>query len=139
MSNLPHKKILTEVYDGLTAALSEEVRYAGAGGEAPATYVALQLPVATRRDTLTSSGYDPALRVRCHTEHPKGRAKPVDAFGLAETVQDAMESLSISLGPDHALLDLSNPNVTESSYDMDAGRAALDIILEYDLMTQHIA
>jgi len=137
---LPHSDILEAVYDRLEAQLADPVRYAGAGGAAPSRYVAIDMPTAPRRDTKTTDGHTVTLVVRCHTEHALGRAAPLDAHGLASSVSDALKGWAPDLSPDHAALDLSNPNVSESTYRIGTSdREALDIVLTYRLITQTFA
>ena len=140
MSKLPHKAILDALYDALTAALpDEDVRHAGAGGEAPAKYIALQFAPATKRDTLTSTGYDVTIQVRCHTEHPTGYAGASSAYQYASTVADAMDGISLNLGSDQAALYIDEtPTPVPSQYEMGDGRSALDIILQYEIKTQFV-
>lgn len=143
MSSLPQGDILEAVYDRLTAELTDgepsvDVRFAGSGGAAPAKYVAIDMPNAETRDTLTTEGYDNTVVLRCHTEHPMGRAQPLAAMQLAAAAHAGLDGWAIDLGPDHAALYLSTPRWTKSQYDMDRGRQALDVILTYTLKTQNL-
>lgn len=137
--SLPIDDILEEVYDRLTAELTEDVRYAGAGGAAPDTYVAIQLPKGTRRETKTTRGYTATLVCRCHTEHATGQAEPLGVMQLASSVDDALSGWSPDLGPDHAALYLSTPNYNDNSYAIGDGRRGLDYVLTFDLITQNVS
>lgn len=134
--SLPLDDILTAVYDRLSAQLSEEVRYAGAGGAAPDTYVAIQIPTATRDNTLTSDGHTHTLSIRCHTEHATGEAQPLEVMQLASSAKEALDDWTPNIGPDHAALYLSTPSYNDSSYPIDNDRRGLDYILTYTLRTQ---
>lgn len=143
--SLPQGHILTAVYERLDAELADgdppvDVRFAGSGGAAPATYVAIDMPGGETRDTLTTRGYDTTLVLRCHTEHALGQARPLEAMQLAAAAEAALDGWldpsGSDLGPDHAALYLSNPRWTKNQYDMDGGRQALDVILTYTLKTQ---
>jgi hypothetical protein len=133
---LPHAAILQAVHAALTAALSVDVRYAGAGGDAPDTYVALQMLPATPRDTLTSRGYDAQFVCRVHTEHAIGHAAPLAAYSLADQVDTALEGATLDLGAEHAALDVQSPTRDENQYSIDQGREALDVILTFTILTQ---
>jgi shikimate 5-dehydrogenase len=136
--SLPLEPILTAVYDRLTAQLSEPVRYAGAGGAAPARYVALQIPGADSRVTKTTRSHDTTLTLRCHTEHPTGQAKPLEAMQLAQAAETALDGWSPGLGPNHAALYLSDPTTTENRYGIGDGRRGLDVVLTYTLKSQDL-
>lgn len=133
---LPHSDILEAVHARLSSKQAAPVRYAGAGGPAPDEYVAIDMPTAPPRDTKTTRGHTVTLVCRCHTEHPLGRARPLDAYALADAVHDALSGWAPDIGPSHAALDLSSPDVSESTYSIDSDRQALDIILRYTLITQ---
>lgn len=133
--SLPLTAIATAVYDRLDTELDMQVVYAGAE-EVGASYVAIQLPSSTSSDTKTSEKQTVTLTLRCHTESPAGQGQPLEATRLAGDVKEALEP-TIDLGADHALLYLPSPDHTESSYDVDPATKAYDIILRYDLRTQH--
>lgn len=134
--SLPLADILTEVYDRLSTELAVDVRYAGAGGAAPSTYVAIQIPTGQRTNTLTTDGHTHTLSVRCHTEHDVGAAQPLDVMQLASDAKEALEGFSIDLGPGHAALYLSTPNYNDNAYNIGPDRRGLDYILTYTIRTQ---
>ena len=141
--SLPLGPLTTAIYERLTGedgaglALSVPVFYAGAK-DATTKYVAIQIPTSDRRVTKTTDGRTSIVALRCHTEHPAGQAQPLDAFGLAEAAHESLEAQELSLGADHALLYFPEPqDVRPNGYNLDGGTRAMDVVLRYDLHTQH--
>jgi len=144
--SLPHSPLTTAVYERLTGddgtgnglPSDVEVFYAGAQDTTP-KYVAITLPLATGRETFSTEGHDLTLSVRCHTEHPVGDARPLDAFDLGSKAKASLSAQPLDIGPDHALLHLPTADVNENRYDVDEATDAYDVILRYDIMTQTLA
>ncbi|WP_103021463.1 hypothetical protein [Salinibacter altiplanensis] len=141
--SLPLRPLTTAIYERLTGEdgagleLPVDVFYAGSK-EATTEYVAIQIPTSSRRVTKTTDGRTSIIALRCHTEAPDGNAEPLTAFDLAESAHESLESQELSLGLDHALLYFPEPqDVRPNGYDMDGGTRAMDVILRYDLHTQH--
>ena len=133
--SLPLADIAEAVFDRLDSELDEQVVYAGANEVGP-RYVAIQQPSSTSEDTKTSEKQRVTLTLRCHTEAPAGQGQPLESMRLANDVNDALQP-TLDLGADHALLYLPSPDHTESEYSIDEATKAYDIILRYDLRTQH--
>jgi hypothetical protein len=143
MPELPLEPITVAVYERLTGedgaghGIGETILYAGAQ-DAPARYVALQIPDTQTRETFDTEGWDVTLALRCHTEHPSGDRKPLEAMSLAGSAKASLEAAPLDIGPDHALLHLPTPRLVTTSYDIGEAARASDVTLRYDLMTQHL-
>jgi len=144
MPELPHGPISIAVYERLTGddgaglSLSEsDVFFAGAK-DVPRTYVAIDLPDAAAQETFDTEGWDVTMTLRCHAEHAKGDRTPLRTFDLASSVKASLDDQPLEIGPDHALLHLPTPDVQKNSYDIDQAHRAFDIVLRYDLLTQHL-
>jgi hypothetical protein len=141
--SLPLKPLTTAIYERLTGedgaglGLSVDVFYAGAK-EATTKYVAIQIPTSDRRVTKTTDGRTSIVALRCHTEAPGGNAEPLTAFDLAESAHESLQAQDLSLGTGHALLYVPEPqDVRPNGYDIGGGTRAMDVVLRYDLHTQH--
>jgi len=141
--SLPLRPLTTAIYgrltgdDGAGLGLSVDVFYAGAK-EATTKYVAIQIPTSSRRVTKTTDGRTSIVSLRCHTEAPDGNVQPLEAFDLAESADKSLRAQELSLGSDHALLHFPQPQDTPpNGYNMDGGTRAMDVVLRYDLHTQH--
>jgi len=143
MPELPLEPLAVAVYERLTGddgqglGIGETVVYAGAQ-DAATRYVALQMPTAEGRQTFDTEGWDVTLAVRCHTEHATGDATPLDPMGLAGAVKSSLEDAALDIGPDHGLLHLPTPNTNQQRYDVDEATDSFDVVLRYDIMTQHL-
>jgi hypothetical protein len=133
--SLPTGAIIEAVYDRLAAELSETVGFAGT--VRGASYVAISYVTAVAEETATSRFFTNTLSVRCHTSFNRGQTRPLDATTLADNVEAALRDTEISLDG-QANLYLSAPSITPNAYEMDDGRDAYDVILQYDLTTQEV-
>jgi len=141
--SLPLGPLTTAIYERLTgddgagAGISEDVFYAGSK-DASTKYVAIQIPTSDRRVTKTTDGRTSIVALRCHTEHPAGQARPLDAFDLAEKADESLHAQDLTLGGDQTLLYLPEPqDLQPNGYDIDGGTRAMDVVLRYDLHTQY--
>jgi len=143
MPELPLKPLSIAVYERLTGedgaghGIDETVLYAGAK-DAETRYVALQMPDTQPQESFSTEGWDVTLTARCHTEHSAGEATPLDAMQLAGAAKASLEAAPLDIGPDHALLHLPTPQLQPTRYDIDEATVAFDVVLRYDIMTQHL-
>jgi len=142
--SLPLKELTTAIYerlaglDGQGLGLSADIFYAGSK-EATSKYVAIQIPTSSRRVTKTTTGRTSVVALRCHTEYPEGDVKPFPAMELATDANDSLHDAPLTLGTDHDLLYLPEPqDLPTQQYSIDDSTRAFDVTLRYDLHTQRI-
>jgi hypothetical protein len=140
--SLPLKELTTAIYerlsgdDGAGLGISADVFYAGSK-KATTKYVAIQIPTSGRRVTKTTTGRTSIVALRCHTEYVAGDTKPFPAMELASEVNDSLHGAVLTLGTDHTLLYLPEPqDLPTQQYDIDDSTRAFDVTLRYDLHTQ---
>lgn len=135
---LPQGPLRQALYERLTTELSVDVVVQRQSEEAvQAPLILIVTPSSTPRgDIKEDTGYELTQRIRIHTQYPKGQADLSEREEIADAVQTALDAAPLQVDG-HNILHLPTPDITPQEYDLGA-QQAYDLLLDYNLLTQHI-